>query len=151
MVIETLKITLRYSIEALSLREHYHWERLVECVKLALLLNLGSAKFTPDIFATIVSEDECLVNSRPLTHVKQPWRRQPAHSEPFLAWKTLLQGSWSRLQRDTYLEEFRKDTGEAETSADLEKSANQVCYVPSLNKRQKWTTCEAALEVDAVV
>ena len=72
MGIETLKITFRYPIEELSLRERYHWERLVECVKLALLLKLCSAKFTPDVFATIVNEDECLVNSRPLTHVKQP-------------------------------------------------------------------------------
>ena len=46
------------------------WERLAQCVKRALLLNLGSAKLTPDVFATIVSEAECLVNSRPLTHVR---------------------------------------------------------------------------------
>ena len=46
------------------------WERLVQCVKRALLLYLGSANLTPDVFATIVSEVECLVNSRPLIHVR---------------------------------------------------------------------------------
>ena len=45
------------------------WERLVQCVKQALLLNHGSAKLTSDIFTKIVSEAECLVNSSQLTHV----------------------------------------------------------------------------------
>ncbi|XP_075258400.1 uncharacterized protein LOC142350437 [Convolutriloba macropyga] len=42
------------------------WERLVQKVKRALLLNLGSAKLTWDVFTTIVAEAECLVNARPL-------------------------------------------------------------------------------------
>ena len=46
------------------------WERLVQIVKRALLLNLGSAKLTWDVFSTIVSETESLVNARPLTHVR---------------------------------------------------------------------------------
>ena len=45
-------------------------ERIVQCVRRALLLKLGSAKLTPDVFTTIVSEAECLINSRPITHVR---------------------------------------------------------------------------------
>ena len=37
------------------------WERLVQTVKQALLLNLGSAKLTWDVFSTIVIETESLV------------------------------------------------------------------------------------------
>ena len=58
---------------------------------------------------------------------KQPQRRQPTYTKQLLAWKALLQCSWSRFHRDTYLEEFGMDTGEAETSADLEEAANRVC------------------------
>ena len=46
------------------------WGRLVQIVKRVLPINLGSTKLTPDVFSTIVTEAECLVNSRPLTHVR---------------------------------------------------------------------------------
>ncbi|XP_075253330.1 uncharacterized protein LOC142345128 [Convolutriloba macropyga] len=46
------------------------WERLVQIVKRALLLNLRSAKLTWDTFSTIVTETERLVNARPSTHVR---------------------------------------------------------------------------------
>ena len=46
------------------------WERLIQFVKRALLLNLGSAKTTPDVIAAIVSQTDCLVNSPPLTQVR---------------------------------------------------------------------------------
>ena len=42
------------------------WERLLQIVERALLLNLGSAKSTRDTFSTIVTETESLVNARPL-------------------------------------------------------------------------------------
>ena len=53
----------------------------------------------------------------------QPRSRQSTYPKPFLAWKALLQCSWSRFERNSYFKEFDLDTGEAE----LEEAANRVC------------------------
>ena len=104
------------------------WEKLVQCVKRALHLNLGSAKLTPDLFATIVSEAECLVNSRPLTHVRSNHEDDnPLTPNHFLLGRPFCNVTGAPFQRDTYLEEFGMDTCEAETSADLEEAANRIC------------------------
>ena len=57
-------------------------------------------------------------------------RRQTTYFKPLLAWKNPLQIASSRSQRDTCLEEFGMDTGEAENSADLEEAANLLCSFP---------------------
>ena len=46
------------------------WDRLVQIVKRVLLINLGAAKLTPNVFSTNFTDAESLVNSRPLTHVR---------------------------------------------------------------------------------
>ena len=126
------------------------WERLVQIVKRALLLNLGSAKLTWDVFTTLVAEAECLVNARPLTHVRSDNEDEdpltPSHfligrafpnipafvfnENPSLktkSWtqiKQRLEGIWKRLVRE---------------------------YLPTLNTRRKWTSPESKLEVNDIV
>ena len=46
------------------------WERVLQIVKRAPHLNLGSANLTRDVFSTIVIETESLDNARPFTHLR---------------------------------------------------------------------------------
>ena len=126
------------------------WERLVQCVKRALLLNLGSAKLTPDVFATIVSEAECLVNSRPLTHV----RSNHEDDNPLTPNHFLLGRPFCNVPGAVFNETLTlKSSAWTQVKQRLQQIWKRLLteYVPSLNKRQKWTSCEAALEVDGVV
>ena len=126
------------------------WERLVQCVKRALLLNLGSAKLTPDVFATIVSEAECLVNSRPLTHV----RSNHEDDNPLTPNNFLLGRPFCNVPGAVFNETLTlKSSAWTQVKQRLQQIWKRLLteYVPSLNKRQKWTPCEAALEVDDVV
>ena len=126
------------------------WERLVQCVKRALLLNLGSAKLTPDVFATIVSEAECLVNSRPLTHV----RSNHEDDNPLTPKHFLLGRPFCNVPGAVFNETLTlKSSAWTQVKQRLQQIWKRLLaeYVPSLNKRQKWTSCEAALEVDDVV
>ncbi|XP_075263975.1 uncharacterized protein LOC142355812 [Convolutriloba macropyga] len=126
------------------------WERLVQCVKRALLLNLGSAKLTPDVFATIVSEAECLVNSRPLTHV----RSNHEDDNPLTPNHFLLGRPFCNVPGAVFNETLTlKSSAWTQVKQRLQQIWNRLLteYVPSLNKRQKWTSREAALEVDDVV
>ncbi|XP_075247171.1 uncharacterized protein LOC142340481 [Convolutriloba macropyga] len=125
------------------------WERLVQIVKRVLLISLGSAKMTPDVFSTIVTEAECLVNSRPLTHVRSDNKDDdpltPNHfllGRPFANVPTLL------FQESTSL----KSTSRTQVKQRLQqiwKRLLQEC-VPTLTQRRKWTSKEAALEVSDV-
>ena len=126
------------------------WERLVQIFKRVLLINLGSAKLTPDVFSTIVTEAECLVNSRPLTHVRSDNKDDdpltPNHfllGRPFANVPTLL------FQESASL----KSTSWTQVKQRLQQIWKRLLqeYVPTLNQRQKWTSKEAALEVDDVV
>ena len=122
-------------------------ERLVQCVKRALLLNLGSAKLTPDVFATIVSEAECLVNSRPLTHV----RSNHEDDNPLTPNHFLLGRPFCNVPGAVFNETH---TSKSSAWTQMKQRLQQIWkrllteFVPSLNKRQKWTSREAALEVD---
>ena len=125
-------------------------DRLVQCVKRALLLNLGSAKLTPDVFATIVSEAECLVNSRPLTHL----RSNHEDDNPFTPNHFLLGRPFCNVPGAVFNETLTlKSSAWTQVKQRLQQIWKRLLteYVPSLNKRQNWTSCEAALEVDDVV
>ena len=126
------------------------WERLVQCVKRALLLNLGSAKLTPDVFATIVSEAECLVNSRPLTHV----RSNHEDDNPLTPNHFLLGRPFCNVPGAVFNETLTlKSSAWTQVKQRLQQIWKRLLteFVPSLNKRPKWTSREAALEVDDVV
>ena len=126
------------------------WERLVLCVKRALLLNIGSAKLTTDVFATIVSEAERLVNSRPLTHVRSNHEDDnPLTPNHFLLGRPFCNVPGAICNETLTL----KSSAWTEVKQRLQQIWKRLLteYVPSLNKRQKWTSREAALEVDDVV
>ena len=126
------------------------WERLVQIVKRVLLINLGSAKLTPDVFSTIVTKAECLVISRPLTHVRSDNKDDdsltPNHfllGRPFANVPTIL------FQESASL----KSTWWTQVKQRLQQIWKRLLqeYVPTLNQRRKWTSKEAALEVGDVV
>ena len=126
------------------------WERLVQVVERVLLISLGSAKLTPDVFSTIVTEAECLVNSRPLTHVRSDNKDNdlfaPNHfllGRPFANVPTLL------FQESASL----KSTSWTQVKQRLQQIWKRLLqeYVPTLNQRREWTSKEAALELGDVV
>ena len=125
-------------------------ERLLQCVQRALLLNLGSAKVTPDVFATIVSGAECLVNSRQLTHV----RRDHEDDNPPTPNHFLLGRPFCNVPGAVFNETLTlKSSAWTQVKQRLQQILKRLLteFVPSLNKRQKWTSREAALEVDDIV
>ena len=126
------------------------WERLVQIVKRALLLNLASAKLTWDVFSTIVIETESLDNARPLTHVRSDIEDEdpltPNHfligrafpNVPACVFKetpTIQKKTWTQVRQQ--LEAIWKRL--------LKK------YIPTLNTRKKWLKPDAKLEVNEVV
>ena len=126
------------------------WGRLVQIVKRVLPINLGSTKLTPDVFSTIVTEAECLANSRPLTHARSDNKDDdpitPNHfllGRPFAIVPTLL------LQESASL----KSTSWTQVKQRLQQIWKRLLqeYIPTLNQRRKWTSKEAALEVGDVV
>ena len=126
------------------------WERLVHCVKRALLLNLVSAKLTPDVFATIVSEAECPVNSRPPANV----RSNHEDDNPLTPNHFLLGRPFCNVPGAVFNETLTlKNSAGTQVKQRLQQIWKRLLteYVPSLNKRQKWTSRESALEVDDVV
>ena len=126
------------------------WERLVQCVKRALFLNLGSSKLTPDVFTTIVSEAECLVNSRPLTHVRSPHE----DDNPLTPNHFLLERPFCNVPGAVFNETLTlKNSAWTQVKQRLQQIWKRLLteYISSLSKRQKWTSREAALEVDDVV
>lgn len=126
------------------------WERLVQVVKRALLLNLGSARLTSEVFLTIVAETEALVNARPLTHVSCDVRDQlPLTPNHFL-----LGRPFTTVPNAVFCE------SSVASSASFRKARqhlNQIWsrllkeYVPTLIARPKWRTNTPHLEVGDVV
>ena len=113
------------------------WERLVQCVKRALLLNLGSAKLTPYVFATIVSEAECLVNSRPFTHV----RSNHEDDNPLTPNHFLLGRPFCNVPGAVFNETLTlKSSAWTQVKQRFQQIWKRLLteFVPSLNKWQKW-------------
>ena len=126
------------------------WERLVQKVKRVLLINLGSAKLTPDVFLTIVTEAECLVNSRPLTHVGSDNKDDnPLTPNHFLLGRTFANVPTLLSKESVSLE----STSRTKVKQRLQQIWKQLLqeYVPTLNQRRKCTSKEAAVELGDVV
>ena len=126
------------------------WERLVQIVKRALLLNLGSAKLTWDTFSTIVTETESLVNARPLTHV----RSDVEDEDPLTPNHFLIGRAFSNVSACVFKE---NPTVQTKTWIQVRQRLEAIWkrllreYVPTLNARKKWAKPEAKLEVNDIV
>ena len=126
-------------------RSHW-WERVVQIVKRALLLNLGSAKLTRDVFSTIVIETKSLVNARPLTHVRSDIEDEdPLTPNHFLIGRAFpnVPALCPTIQTKTWTQVRQR----------LEAIWKRLLkeYIPTLNARKKWTKPDAKLEVNDVV
>ena len=126
------------------------WERLVQIVKGALLLNLGSAKLTWDTFSTILTETESLVNARPLTHV-----RSDVEDEDSLTPNHFLIGrAFSNVPACVFKE---NPTVRTKTWIQVRQRLEAIWkillrgYVPTLNARKRWAKPEAKLQVNDIV
>ena len=126
------------------------WERLLMIVKQALVLDLGSAKLTWDIFTTSVAEVECLLNARPLTHV----RSDNEDEDPLTPNRFLIGRAFPNVpacvfneNRSLKTKSWRQIRQRLET---IWKSLVRE-YLPTLKAQRKWTNPESKLEVNDVV
>ena len=104
----------------------------------------------PDVFTTIVSEAECLVKLRPLTHV----RSHHEDDNPLTPNHFLLGRPFCNVPGAVFNETLTlKNSAWTQAKQRLQQIWRRLLteYIASLNKRQKWTSREAALEVDDVV
>ena len=69
------------------------WERLIQIAKRTILIILGSRKLTLDVFQTILTETEMILNSRPLTIVTD----YPENDEPLTPNHFVIQRPFSSL------------------------------------------------------
>ncbi|XP_075259078.1 uncharacterized protein LOC142350938 [Convolutriloba macropyga] len=74
------------------------WERLIQSIKRALLIILGSRNFTFDVSHTIMVESEAMMNSRPLTNVPDAMENE----EPLTPNHFLLQRPYNSLLPDIF-------------------------------------------------
>ena len=121
------------------------WERLVQIVKRALLLNLNSKKLTWDVFTTIVSEAESLTNSRPLTNV----RSSNKDDDPLMPNHFLLGRPFANVPACLLKENLTlKHLAWTQVKQRLEKFWRMLVqeYVPTLNTRAKWQKTDQPLE-----
>ncbi|XP_075258499.1 uncharacterized protein LOC142350534 [Convolutriloba macropyga] len=125
-------------------------ERLLQIVKRALLLNLGSAKLTWDVFSTIVIETESLVNARPLTHV----RSDTEDEDPLTPNHFLIGRAFPNIPACVFKE---TTTIQTKTWTQVRHRLEAIWqrplkeYIPTLNTRKKWLKPDAKLEVNDVV
>ncbi|CAG7832143.1 unnamed protein product [Allacma fusca] len=104
------------------------WDRLVRSVKTAFGATLKTPQ-KPEVVATLMTEVECIINSRPLTHV-----RFYHNDDEALTPNHFLIGSSSGYQ----------------PLGDFEKRWLKE-YLPSLTRRTKWLGPVKPLEVDVIV
>ena len=126
------------------------WERLVQIVKRALLLNLSSATLTWDVFTTIVAEAECLVNARPLTHVRSDNEDEiPITPNQFLIGRAFPNIPASVFNENPSL----KTKSWTQIRQRLDSIWKRLVreYLPTLNTRMRCTNPESKLEVNDVV
>ena len=121
-----------------------------QIVKQALLLNLGSAKLTWDVFTSIVAEAECWVNARPLTNVKSDNEDEDALTPNHF----LIGRAFPNIQACVFNENpSLKTKSWTQIRQRLEAIRMRLVreYLPTLNTRRKWTNPESKLEVNDVV
>ena len=115
------------------------WERLIQIAKRTILIILGSKKLTLDLFNTILTETETMLNSRPLTNVAD----NTDNEEPLNPNHFLIQRPFSNLPTGTF--DDRIPLRFENWSQQHQQPLNHIWrrlqkeYLPTLLKRTKWT------------
>lgn len=127
------------------------WERLVRSAKEALKALHDGGQLTDEILATVITEAEDMVNSRPLTYIPQ----ESADTEA-LTPNHFLRG----LPADEK-EESHEPTDPAEALQDRFKRSQQLAdmlwerwlkeYIPTINHRTKWHEDREMIQVGDLV
>ena len=126
------------------------WERLVQIVKRAPHLNLGSAKLAWDVFSTIGIETESLDNARPLTHVRSDIEDEdPLRPNHFLIGRTFPNVPACVFKETPTIQTKTWTQVRQQLEAIWKRLLKK--YIPTLNTRKKWLKPDAKLEVNDVV
>ena len=113
------------------------WERLIRSTRTALKAMLGESLVEEDVLATVLTEVEATLNSRPLCAVSD----DPNDLQPLTPNHLLLQRTVSALPPGTFVKEdmlFRKKWRQTQILADHFWRRWLKEYVPALQERQKW-------------
>ncbi|GBP16312.1 hypothetical protein EVAR_103680_1 [Eumeta japonica] len=127
------------------------WERLVRSIKVALSATLHTRAPKDEVLHTLLLEAEFVVNSRPLTHISvlpsDPTALTPNH---FLLGSAA--GRWQPGHFDTSEECSRKQWRASQALAEMFWQRWLREYLPTLQRRHKWTEGRPPIKVgDAVV
>ena len=113
------------------------WERLIRSTRTALKAILGESLVEEDVLATVLTEVEATLDSRPLCAVSD----DPNDLQPLTPNHLLLQRTVSALPPGTFVKEdmlFRKKWRQTQMLADYFWRRWLREYVPALQQRQKW-------------
>ena len=113
------------------------WERLIRSTRTALKATLGESLVEEDVLATVLTEVEATLNSRPLCAVSD----DPNDLQPLTPNHLLLQRTVSGLPPGTFVKEdmlLRKKWRQTQILADHFWRRWLKEYVPALQERQKW-------------
>ena len=125
------------------------WERLIQIAKRTILSILGSKKLTPDLFNTILTETETMLNSWPLTNVAD----NTDNEEPLTPNHFLIQRPFSNLPPGTFDDRIPlrfENWSQQQLLNDIWRRLQKE-YLPTLLKRTKWNFAEEPLKRGDVV
>ena len=105
------------------------WERLIRSTRTALKAMLGESLVEEDVLATVLTEVEATLNSRPLSAISD----DPNDLQPLTPNHLLLQRTF--VKEDML---FRKKWRQTQILADHFWRRWLKEYVPALQERQKW-------------
>ena len=113
------------------------WERLIRSTRVALRAILGNSLVDEEVLATVLTEVEAILNSRPLCAASD----DPDDQEPLTPNHLLLQKAVHNLPPGSFVKEdlfSRKKWRQAQILADHFWKRWVKEYVLSLQERQKW-------------
>ena len=151
---------LKHSCDYLTFKMNYphsshmggSWERLIRSVRrvLTAMLNQHSDRLDDELLHTFLVEAECIVNSRPVSHLSADSTLEPLTPSQILTLKSEVVPSPPGvfLREDLYC---RKRWRAVQYLAQQFWNRWKTEYVTMLQERQKWNKTEPNLEVGDVV
>ena len=126
------------------------WERLIRSTRTALKVILGQSLVDEEVFATVLTEVESILNSRPLSAASD----DPDDCEPLTPNHLLLQRAVCNLPPGSFVTEdifVRKKWRQVQILADHFWKRWLKEYIPALQERQKWQRPRRNAEVGDLV